>query len=211
VQAFIDLCARHEHNLYKFIHEVHIHDNGLFEQLMGWVEGILLFLKQGPRGPDGALAALDMNKLLLRAMEHESIDEREAIREINALIKWQMARKRWHQAKTRQKMAAEGEDEATMVGSGTAVLGNAFRSSDFGINEADLADLDDDSSIDSTSTEDTEEDYSIADPIAAEQRRRARQADRLRRTAGEPVKPSVKELNKLMPDFLINLRQVLAK
>ncbi|KAJ2966955.1 hypothetical protein NQ176_g9902 [Zarea fungicola] len=49
VQAFIDLCARHEHNFYKFVHEVHTHDNGLFTQLMGWIEGILEFLRKGPK------------------------------------------------------------------------------------------------------------------------------------------------------------------
>ncbi len=39
VQAFIDLCARHEDNFYKFVHEVHLNDDGLFEKLMGWLEG----------------------------------------------------------------------------------------------------------------------------------------------------------------------------
>jgi hypothetical protein len=126
VQAFIDLCARHEHNLYKFIHEVHTHDNGLFDQLMGWLEGILAFLKFGPKG-----GTLDMNNLLLEAVDAAEIDEAAAIREINALIKWQMARKRWHVAKTRQKMAADGADE----GGAGAMFANTFRSSDFGLNE----------------------------------------------------------------------------
>ena len=39
VQSFIDLCGRHQDNFYKFVHEVHIHDNGLFTALMGWLEG----------------------------------------------------------------------------------------------------------------------------------------------------------------------------
>jgi hypothetical protein len=206
VQAFIDLCARHEHNLYKFIHEVHTHDNGLFVQLMGWLEGILRFLKEGPRGradggevgmlgttvaqqpqqpppqeaqqpveqtqqflhpndprPNGstrsttsaasaaAAAAvrarrkgapsLDMNRLLLAAVDRGAVDERAVLREVNALIRWQMARKRWHLAKTRQKMAAEGgggsggdADEEGGPGVG-ALLGGAFHGSDFGLNE----------------------------------------------------------------------------
>lgn len=127
VQAFIDLCARHEHNLYKFIHEVHTHDNGLFEQLMGWLEGILGFLKQGPKG-----GKFDMNALFTTAIERNEIDENVAVKEINALIKWQMARKRWHQAKTRQKMAAEHGGAEEGAGS---MLNNAFKSSDFGLNE----------------------------------------------------------------------------
>src|ERR1700750_1490437 len=73
VQAFIDLCARHEDDFYKFIHEVHTHDNGLFDQLMGWLEGIIAFLKQGPTG-----GSLDMNELFLKAMESGLIDDRAA-------------------------------------------------------------------------------------------------------------------------------------
>ena len=74
----------------------------------------------------------------------------------------------------------------------------------------DLADLDDDSSIESMSTEDLDEDYAT-DPIAAERQLRDRQKERLRRTAGEPQKPPVQELNKLMPGFLKQLRKVLAE
>lgn len=122
VQAFIDLCARHEDNFYKFVHEVHTHDNGLFDQLMSWLEGILEFLRKGPRGG----GRLDMNALFQGGADGGVIDREKAIREINSLIKWQTARKRWHQDKTRQKMAAQGNDE-TMI--------NAFKSSDFGLDE----------------------------------------------------------------------------
>jgi hypothetical protein len=126
VQAFIDLCARHEDNFYKFVHEVHIHDNGLFDQLMGWLEGILEFLRHGPRGG----GKLDMNELFQRAVEEGRLDQRAATREINSLIRWQARRKKWHQDKTRQKMASGGDDE------GNVMAGMAgFKSSDFGLNE----------------------------------------------------------------------------
>lgn len=49
------------------------------------------------------------------------------------------------------------------------------------------------------------------DPIAAERQRRSRAQDRLRRTAGEPVKPAVTEVLKLQPSFLAMLRMVLAE
>lgn len=127
VQSFIDLCARHEHNFYKFVHEVHIHDNGLFTQLMNWLEGILEFLRRGPRG-----GKLDMNALFQGAVDMSQIDKTKAIDEINALIKWQEERKKWHQDKTRQKMAADGVSGGqTETAPGTA----AFRSSDFGLDE----------------------------------------------------------------------------
>jgi hypothetical protein len=125
VQGFIDLCARHEHNLYKFIHEVHIHDNGLFTALMGWIEGILEFLRKGPKG-----GKLDMNAIFQGALDVNMVDKDKCIAEINALIKWQQARKKWHNDKTRQKMAAEGTNPTE----GPPGM-SSFRSSDFGLHE----------------------------------------------------------------------------
>lgn len=202
VQAFIDLCARHEHNFYKFVHEVHVHDNGLFVKLMGWLEGILEFLRHGPRGG----GKLDMNALFQGGVDGGLVDKEKAIGEIDALIQWQRERKHWHSNKTRQKMAA---DEANGGGDALAedVPGaNTFRGSDFGLNEADLQEL-------QYSSDESEEAESIdeMDPIEAERKRRAKRQGRLRRTAGEPVKPEVSEIPKLMPAFVVMLRQVLAE
>lgn len=59
--------------------------------------------------------------------------------------------------------------------------------------------------------EDEEEADDDLDPIAAERRRRAKKQDRLRRTAGEPVKPEVSEILKLQDGFLSMLRMVLSE
>lgn len=211
VQSFIDLCARHQDNFYKFVHEVHVHDNGLFSQLMGWLEGILDFLRHGPKG-----GKLDMNALFQGAADVHQIDKAAAIEEIDNLIRWQEERKKWHQDKTRQKMAAQTSSSSGAGGGGGAPLAattpppgsTTFRSSDFGIDPSDLADLDgDDSKSGSDSREDSEED---ADPIAGERRRRMRNQDHLRRSAGEPVKPEVRQLKALREGFLSMLRMVLA-
>ncbi|KAF2730167.1 hypothetical protein EJ04DRAFT_445738 [Polyplosphaeria fusca] len=201
VQAFIDLCARHEDNFYKFVHEVHVHDNGLFDQLMGWLEGILEFLRHGPGGG----GKVDMNALFQGGMDAGAIDKTKAIREINSLIKWQTARKKWHQDKTRQKMASGG-DEPEVLGS----MGG-FKTSDFGLNELDIQDLDFNDEDDDEESDSELDDEEIADPIAAEKKRRARERERLRRTAGEPKKPPIDELNKLHPTFVTMLRSVLAE
>ena len=203
VQSFIDLCARHQEHFYKFVHEVHIHDNGLFTALMGWLEGILEFLRHGPSG-----GKLDMNALFQGAVDMGRINKTAAIAEIDALIKWQEERKKWHQDKTRQKMAAEGTGQngaPTPQPPGA----NAFQSSDFGLHEADLADLESDS--ESGEEEDDDIEDGDADPIDSERKRRARVADKLRRTAGEPVKPPVRELDGLKEGFLAMLRMVLAE
>ncbi|PQE04317.1 PX domain-containing protein [Rutstroemia sp. NJR-2017a BBW] len=196
VQAFIDLCQRHEHNFYKFVHEVHTHDNGLFTQLMGWIEGILEFLRHGPKG-----GKLDMNALVTGAVSINQLDKDVAVTEINQLITWQEARKKWHSDKTRQKMAAEG-------GSADAVPGAlAFKSADFGLDEMDLQEI---NYADEEDSSDEEEEDDELDPIAAERKRRARKQDHLRRSAGEPVKPDVKEVYRLREGFLTMLRHVLA-
>ncbi|KAI6785548.1 PX domain-containing protein -like protein [Emericellopsis cladophorae] len=195
VQAFIDLCARHEHNFYKFVHEVHVHDNGLFTQLMGWIEGILEFLRKGPEN-----GKLNINALFEGGVGSDTLDKDKAIAEIDSLIAWQEARKRWHNDKTRQKMAAEGHAGGSMIPAG-------FKSTDFGLDGEDLEDMNyDDGSEDEQEAEEEDE----LDPIEAERRRRAKRQDRLRRSAGEPAKPPVAEVHKLKDDFLVMLRQVLA-
>lgn len=202
VQAFIDLCARHEHNLYKFVHEVHCHDNGLFDQLMQWIEGILSFLRNGPKGG----GKLDMNALFQGAVEMHLVDKDATIREINTLIKWQEKRKKWHQDKTRQKMATSDNPNTDGAG-GAADLSMGFKPGDFGLHALDLQDLQDDE--DEFSSEDEDDDD--VDPIVAERKRRSKAADLLRARAGEPVKPEVREVGAMRESFVAMLRMVLAE
>jgi hypothetical protein len=197
VQAFIDLCQRHEHNFYKFVHEVHLHDDGLFEKLMGWIEGILEFLRQGPKG-----GKLDINALFIGAALVNQVDPKEVKSEVDKLILWQEARKKWHHEKTRQKMAAEGTG-----GQIEAVPGGIrFNSTDFGIDQMDLEDIE----YDDDDKEDDEEEDDELDPITAERKSRARKQDHLRRSAGEPQKPEVSEVHKLQENFIAMLRMVLS-
>lgn len=76
--------------------------------------------------------------------------------------------------------------------------------------QMDLEELkyDDEDGGESTSEE---EEIDELDPIAGERKRRLKAQDRLRRTAGEPVKPAVTEVLKLQPSFLAMLRMVLAE
>jgi hypothetical protein len=219
VQMFIDVCAKHEHNFYKFIHEVHLHDNGLFGALLGWIEGILDFLRTGPKA-----GKLDMNALFQGAVDTSQVNKEVCITEINELIKWQEARKKWHSDKTRQKMAAEGTNPSE---SGGLPGLNAFRSSDFGLHEvcfvhflmidteannvqSDMMDLRiSEDEADDDSEEEEEEDE--LDPIHAERRRRKKAQDRLRARAGEPVKPDVSEVLKMREGFSAMLRMVLSE
>ena len=49
------------------------------------------------------------------------------------------------------------------------------------------------------------------DPIEAERKRRGRQRDLLKRSAGEPIKPVIEELPKMSEQFTAMLRMVLAE
>ena len=221
VQSFIDLCARHEEKFYKFVHEVHIHDDGLFDNLMGWLEKILVFLRTGPSSG----AKLDMNRLFEDAVKSGTIESTKAKAEIDALIDWQAKRRKWHQDKTRQKMAggdSPGSTKSRDAWSATSPGGLSTR--DFGIDDVsvapgggrvygsdygsqnDLAELEDDELSDD---EDSEDD-NTGNPIATERKRREKHAEHLKARSGEPQKPPVEELVKLGPDFLDALRQVLA-
>lgn len=76
--------------------------------------------------------------------------------------------------------------------------------------QLDLQDLElDDDASDSEDSEDLD-DADVADPIEAERKNRARTAEKLRRKAGEPVKPPIQELHKLCDGFNSMLRNVLA-
>jgi hypothetical protein len=166
---------------------------------MGWIEGILEFLRQGPKN-----GKLDMNALFQGAVSVKQLDEAKAIAEINSLIGWQEARKRWHQDKTRQKMAAEGG-----LNSNVEVVPGAlsFQSTDFGLDQMDLQDM---NYEEQSESEDENEEEDELDPISAERKRREKSRDHLRRTAGEPAKPPVSEAHKLKESFLAMLRMVLA-
>jgi hypothetical protein len=75
--------------------------------------------------------------------------------------------------------------------------------------QADLMDLriSDEEDDEDSEDEDMEDDL---DPIQAERRRRKKAQDRLRRSAGEPVKPDVAEVLKMKDPFLAMLRMVLS-
>jgi hypothetical protein len=131
VQSFIDLCMRHEENFYKFVHEVHLHDDGLFDKLMGWLEDILGFLRQGPAGG----GKLDMNLLFDEAVKAGTIDAVKAKAEIDALIDWQTRRRKWHQDKTRQKMASGDNTTAKSRENWLATAPGGLNPKDFGIDD----------------------------------------------------------------------------
>jgi hypothetical protein len=76
--------------------------------------------------------------------------------------------------------------------------------------QLDLQDLELDDDGDEDDEDESEEDDDGADPIESERKRRAKVAEKLRRKAGEPLKPPIEQLLKLHPSFVTMLRSVLS-
>ncbi|KAK4051758.1 hypothetical protein OIO90_004582 [Microbotryomycetes sp. JL221] len=51
VQIFVDLVARHEKRFYHFVHQVHSKGQGLFDNLMKWIELFINFVRDGLSTP----------------------------------------------------------------------------------------------------------------------------------------------------------------
>ena len=100
-------------------------------------------------------------------------------------------------------MAAEGQVSVDAL-PGVA----SMQASDFGLNNMDLEVMGYDEDSEDEAEEELQDEL---DPIEAERRRRAKKQDRLRRNAGEPVKPEVTEVLKMREGFLAMIRMVLSE
>lgn len=172
-----------------------MYDNGFFMQLMGWIEGILEFLRYGFKN-----GSLDINVLFEGGVSIGVVDKDKVIEEIDKLIVWQEVRKKWYYDKIRQKMVVEGGGLGMVDG----VL-MVFKLSDFGLNEDDLEDMVYDDDLELEVELEIEDEMDL---IEVERRRRVRRQDWLRRNVGELEKFQVEEVYKLKENFLVMLRMV---
>ncbi|CCG81519.1 PX domain protein [Taphrina deformans PYCC 5710] len=195
VQTFIDLTGRHQNSFFHFVHEAHVHDDGLFDGLMSWVELILTFLREG------AAKHLDLEKMIV---ECPNLDQDLAISEIDACIRWNGKMKIWRQERLRKRMAA---DQDTVNESPSTAL-SALSGADFGLDQNDLDEL---LYEESDGDEELEEEIDDFDPLEAEMRRKKKAAGRLSRRYGEPEMPVVREVYKLTGMFGDAVRDVLAQ
>ncbi|KAK9366414.1 hypothetical protein V1509DRAFT_629816 [Lipomyces kononenkoae] len=225
VQKFIDLCERHQESFYRFVHEVHIHDDGLFTKLMLWIEDILRFLRDGPK------STVDMNELFsmatmtevipLEADEKVTVDRDLLMKEIDSMIEWNRQRKAWREQRVRDKLRegqrrANGEDvDDEQIGEDgmdesewKKTIPQLLKGGDFGLHDDDLEDLAiDHSNMSSDESEDDDDEW--LDPVEYERRARARRNRRHGRN-GEPPKPTTVEIPKLVGPFVEQLRMVLS-
>lgn len=127
VQEFFELCERHVPALFKFIHQIYINDNGLFEEIMAWIGGIMEFLRHGHG------RQLDLNAICA-AGAADGVDIEKVKAEMTATVEWIEARRVWRE-KLQKKPAAE--DDAIKNWQ-DAVPSQGLDSAAFGIDEVSL-------------------------------------------------------------------------
>ncbi|OLL25372.1 PX domain-containing protein [Neolecta irregularis DAH-3] len=184
------LRSRHEQDLYSFVHKVHIHDDGLFKDLVEWIELILHFLRNGTAKVD-----------ILGLIRDSGADYDKVIKEINEIVDWNGRYKQWKVSRLRQKM---GLGQTTFEKS---IPKNLFSGNDFGISDSDLADMDTLDHSDSSSEASEEDDV---DPIELERKRRQQLKENLGSRDCEPIKTVLVEIPKMSEIFERRLRETLS-
>lgn len=202
VQEFYELCQRHVPALYKFIHQVYVHDNGLFDEIMMWISGIMEFLRNG----NGK--KLDLNEVCRQGQVNAGVDIAKVQREIDSIVAWIDERREWREQQRAHKKSTSDNTQAIKEWQ-DALPTHGLDGSAFGLDEKDLAEVADDEESDlDDDLSDEEADIGLS-AVEQERRRRARLLRRLEQQAHAPVRPEVTELPKLREFFQLALSEVL--
>ena len=94
VQTFIDLIGRHEKSFYQFVHQVHTKGQGLFDDLMRWIELFINLVR------DGFPQKVSLEFLL----PHAGQERAEVMAEIDAVIEYHRKLKVAHHQRMRRRM-----------------------------------------------------------------------------------------------------------
>lgn len=115
VQTFIDLIQRHEQSFYSFVHKVHSKGEGLFDNLMRWIERFLTLMREGLSGLSST-PPISLEFLL----PHTGSDRENVMKEVDEIAKYHYKLKLAYEAKVRRRFGrtqqggddADKEDEA---------------------------------------------------------------------------------------------------
>lgn len=112
VQMFIDLVQRHEQSFYYFVYKVHAKGDGLFDNLMHWIELFITVVREGLGEP------ISLEFLL----PHTGQERQEILEEVDKVALYHYKLKVLHEDKVRRRFGraqgqneADAEDEATQT------------------------------------------------------------------------------------------------
>ncbi|BGP41652.1 hypothetical protein JCM10449v2_005643 [Rhodotorula kratochvilovae] len=100
VQLFVDLVARHEERFYHFVHQVHSKGEGLFDNLMSWIELFINFVRDGLPSP----VSLDF-LLPVDGKEREDV-----LAEVDALVEYHRKLKLAHHERMKRRLVKGRQD-----------------------------------------------------------------------------------------------------
>ncbi|POY76521.1 hypothetical protein BMF94_0362 [Rhodotorula taiwanensis] len=99
VQLFVDLVGRHEDSFYHFVHSVHAKGEGLFDNLMAWIELFINFVR------DGLPSSVSLDFLLpVGGTERE-----EVLAEVDAIVEYHRKLKLAHHERMKKRLV-KGDD-----------------------------------------------------------------------------------------------------
>ncbi|EJD01163.1 uncharacterized protein FOMMEDRAFT_89341 [Fomitiporia mediterranea MF3/22] len=161
VQTFIDLVERHEQSFYNFVHKVHAKGEGLFDNLMKWIQLFLSVFREG----------FDEKVSLEFLLPHTGPDRVAIMKELDDIALYHYKLKLAHEDKLRRRFGraqnqseADAEDEAAQL-----LVNGVVHDLSFGelvrgdAEDMDAAMSDEDDSSDDTEDSDEEEETSESD------------------------------------------------
>ncbi|KAK4700666.1 hypothetical protein P7C70_g5570, partial [Phenoliferia sp. Uapishka_3] len=148
VQTFVDLVARHENRFYHFVHQVHSKGEGLFDNLMKWIELFINFVRDGLPSP------VSLEFLL----PHGGKERADVLAEVDSIIEYHRKLKSAHHERMRKRMdkghQTEADTDAAFV---SGVMANLHISSVMGdVEEVTAEDSEEDEDYDGVRSSDEE-------------------------------------------------------
>ncbi|GJN92669.1 hypothetical protein Rhopal_005704-T1 [Rhodotorula paludigena] len=205
VQLFVDLVARHEERFYHFVHQVHSKGEGLFDNLMSWIELFINFVRDGLPSP----VSLDF-LLPVGGKEREDV-----LAEVDALVDYHRKLKLAHHERMKKRLLKGRQDTDKDVDAAfvAGVMDNLHISSVMDdVQDVEHEESEDEGDDYSTSESDDEEDEQPPPPLPAKDAplvppRPPKRKSKKDREIIDP--PTLKHIPQLVPIFVELVREQL--
>ncbi|THV08533.1 hypothetical protein K435DRAFT_642163 [Dendrothele bispora CBS 962.96] len=152
VQIFIDLVQRHEQSFYSFVYRVHSKGEGLFNNLMHWIELFLTIIREGFDHP------ISLEYLL----PHKGKERADILNEVDQLALYHYKLKLLYEDKIRRRFGrSQGQSDADAEDQATKALVDGVVG-EISFNDVVQGDAIDVAAEDSDSEEEDDSDYETA-------------------------------------------------
>ncbi|GAA5848790.1 hypothetical protein JCM3766R1_005309 [Sporobolomyces carnicolor] len=180
VQIFVDLVARHESRFYHFVHQVHSKGEGLFDNLMSWIELFINFVRDGLPSP----VSLDF-LLPVGGKEREDV-----LKEVDAIVEYHRKLKLAHHQRMTKRLTRGQESERDVD---AAFVSSVMDNLHIGAVMDDVNDVE----AEDASSDEEEEEYEDSDASSSHERvQPAAAATPSKATAGSKLEPSGPQIPK---------------